>query len=65
MPVETYTVMHGRDGAPETGYAALRMADGRRSWGVTTDADLMKAMTTEEFIGRTASIVPDGTLTVD
>ena len=64
-PIETYTVMHGRDGAPETGYAALRMADGRRSWGVTTDADLMKAMTTEEFIGRTASIVPDGTLTVD
>lgn len=63
--IETYTVMHDREGAPEHGYAALRMPDGRRAWGVTTDADLMKVMTAEEFVGRVVSVVPDGTLSVD
>ncbi len=63
--LETYTVMHDRDGSPETGYAALRMPDGRRAWGVTTDPDLMKAMTTEELIGRTVSVTPDGALAAD
>lgn len=62
--VETYTVMHDRSGEPETAYAALRMPDGRRAWGVSTDPDTMKAMTTEEMVGRDASIVPDGTLTL-
>jgi hypothetical protein len=56
--------MHDREGAPETGYVAVRMPDGRRGWGVTNEPDLMKAMTTEEFVGRTATIVPDGTVTV-
>jgi len=65
VEIETYTVMHDRAGEPETGYAAVRMPDGRRGWGTTTDPDLMKAMTTDEFVGRVASIVPDGTLTVD
>ena len=65
VEIETYTVMHDRAGQPETGYAAVRMPDGRRGWGTTTDPDLMKAMTTEEFVGRAASIVPDGTLSVD
>ena len=63
--IETYTVMHDRDGAPEQGYVALLMPDGRRAWGATTDPDLMKAMTTEDLVGRSASIVPDGSLTVD
>jgi acetyl-CoA C-acetyltransferase len=63
--IETYTVMHERDGEPEKGLAALRMPDGRRAWGVTTDADTMRAMTTDEFIGRKVSVVPDGTITVD
>jgi len=64
VEIETYTVMHDRDGAPETAYAAVRMPDGRRGWGVSTDPDAMKVMTTEEVIGRAASIVPDGTLTL-
>jgi acetyl-CoA C-acetyltransferase len=60
--IETYTVMHDRDGNAETAYAALAMPDGRRAWGVSTDADTMKAMTAEEAVGRPATIVPDGTL---
>jgi acetyl-CoA C-acetyltransferase len=62
--IETYTVMHDRQGEPETGYAAVRMPDGRRAWGVTTDGALMQTMVTEEVIGRPASIVADGTFTL-
>ena len=57
--------MHERDGEPEKGIAALRMPDGRRAWGVTTDADTMRAMTVDEHIGRKVTVVPDGTITVD
>ena len=62
---EVTAALHDRDGAPEQGYVALLMPDGRRAWGATTDPDLMKAMTTEDLVGRSASIVPDGSLTVD
>jgi acetyl-CoA C-acetyltransferase len=63
--IESYTVMHERDGEPEKGIAALRMPDGRRGWGITTDAATMRAMTAEEFIGRKVTVVPDGTITAD
>ena len=36
--VEAYTVMHDREGRPETGFAACLLADGRRAWGTTSDA---------------------------
>ena len=36
--IEAYTVMHSRDGAPETAIAACLLADGRRAWGTSTDA---------------------------
>jgi acetyl-CoA C-acetyltransferase len=63
--IETYTVMHGRDGEPEQGLTALRMPDGRRAWGVTTDTDTMAAMTVEEMIGRKATVTPEGALELD
>jgi len=63
--IESCTVMHERDGDPEKGIAALRMLDGRRAWGITTDAATMRAMTTEDFIGRKVTVVPDGTITAD
>jgi acetyl-CoA C-acetyltransferase len=64
VEIESYTVMHDRAGQPETGYAAVLLPDGRRAWGVTTDADLMATMTTEEVIGRAATIAPDGAFTL-
>ena len=63
--IETYTVMHGRDGEPEQGLAALRMPDGRRAWGVTNDAPTMAAMTVDEMIGRKATVTPEGVLSLD
>ena len=65
VEIETYTVMHSREGNPEQGLAAVLTAEGKRAWGVIADADTMAAMTVEEFIGRKATINPDGNLTID
>ena len=61
--IETYTVMYGANG-PEIGHAACLTADGKRTFANTSDADVMQAMTTEEFCGRRASIDGKGNLTV-
>jgi acetyl-CoA C-acetyltransferase len=62
VTIETWTVMHSRDGEPENGIAAALLADGRRTWGTTQDADVLKAMTVEEFIGRNAQLDGSGGL---
>jgi acetyl-CoA C-acetyltransferase len=58
--VETWTVMHDRDGAAETGIVVGLLDDGRRAWGVTTEPGLVKAMVTEELAGRRVALRPDG-----
>ena len=37
--IEAYTVMHDRDGEPETAFAACLLADGRRAWGTSAGTD--------------------------
>ncbi len=54
--------MHNREGEPENGIAAALLSDGRRTWGTTQDVDVLKAMTVEEFIGRSARLDGTGTL---
>lgn len=63
VEIEGYTVMHDREGAPETGILALRTPDGvGRTWGTTTDADVLLALMAEEHVGRTVSVDADGTV---
>ena len=62
VTIETWTVMHNREGEPENGIAAALLPDGRRTWGTTQDRDVLKAMTVEEFIGRAARLDGNGTL---
>jgi len=50
--VETFTIMHGKDGQPEQGIVALLLDDGRRAWGTTDDADDVAMMAAEDVIGR-------------
>jgi acetyl-CoA C-acetyltransferase len=57
--LEAWTVLHGR-GGPETGIVVGLMADGRRAWGVTSDADQLQTLLTEELAGRKADLRPDG-----
>jgi acetyl-CoA C-acetyltransferase len=60
VSVETWTVMHDREGAPETGILVGLLDDGRRAWGVTSEPGTVKAMSTEDLAGRQATLHPDG-----
>jgi acetyl-CoA C-acetyltransferase len=55
--IETYTVSHARDGAPERAFLAVRTIDGARAWATSTDPDLMDALETEELLARPVTIV--------
>ena len=61
--IEVYSVMHDRDGNPEFAFAACLLDDGRRAWGRSTDRALAAAMCEGEWVGRHATLSPDGTLT--
>jgi acetyl-CoA C-acetyltransferase len=62
--VESYTVMVGRDEAPELGIVALLTAEGARAWGTITDVDTLSFMMAEEGCGRRARIRTDGRVEV-
>ncbi|MEO8457320.1 MAG: acetyl-CoA acetyltransferase [Chloroflexota bacterium] len=58
--VETYTVVFNRDGQPESGIVVGRLLDGERFFANTPpDAELLTAMTREEFVGRPGSVSYD------
>ena len=61
--IEAYTVMHSRDGEPETAIAACLLADGRRAWGLSTEPGLATAMCDGEWIGTRVSLTGAGGLT--
>ncbi|MDQ1515868.1 MAG: acetyl-CoA C-acetyltransferase [Actinomycetota bacterium] len=60
VTVESYTVMHDRDGAPTVALVASLTPDGRRAWGTCRKPDTLAAMTSEEFCGVPAQLGPDG-----
>jgi acetyl-CoA C-acetyltransferase len=60
VTVESYTVMHERDGTPSLGIVACLLPDGRRAWGNVTDQAALKAMTLEEQCGRPAQLRSGG-----
>ncbi|MEO8602104.1 MAG: acetyl-CoA acetyltransferase [bacterium] len=57
--VETYTVMHGRDGQPATGVVVARLADGRRCWANLSDRAVLERIEREEFIGAAGRVAHD------
>jgi len=55
--IETYTIMHGRDGAPERGTVIGRLDGGSRFVAVLPhDAALLEAMEREEQVGRAGTV---------
>ena len=64
VTVESWTVMHDRAGAPEAGFAAVRLPDDRRAWATTKDADTLKSMVTDDLLGAPAHLALDGTLSL-
>jgi acetyl-CoA C-acetyltransferase len=62
--VESYTVVFDREGEPEQGVIVGRLGDGEKPGArffanTPPDADLMRAMTREEFIGTSGRVEPD------
>jgi acetyl-CoA C-acetyltransferase len=64
VTVEAYSVMHSRDGVPETAYAACLTDGGQRAWGASSDPGVAEAMCDGEWVGRRVTLTPDGTLLV-
>lgn len=62
--IESWVVMHGRDGAPEVAFVAMLLDDGRRAWGSTDDADTMATMVRDEMIGRRVERSAEGRVTL-
>lgn len=56
VTVETYTVVHGRDGEPTRLVVAARHADGTRVWSKSEDPATMNAAELTELIGQPAHV---------
>ena len=63
--IETYTVTFDRDGNPERGIVACRTAEDSRAWGNVDDVETLRALCTEEGIGRSGRLAEGGLLTLD
>ena len=59
VTIESYTVVHLKDGAPSKLVVAARSSDGVRSWSHSTDEALMELSETQEIIGRSAIVEED------
>jgi acetyl-CoA C-acetyltransferase len=62
VTVEAATVMHDRDGTPELAIAAVRTADGARTWATSRSPDVHEAFLTTEPVGLDATLTEDATL---
>jgi len=61
--IETYTIVHGREGAPERGAVIGRLADGRRFLAVVRgERSVLEAMEQSEQVGRRGTVRHDGTV---
>ncbi len=59
--VESCTVMHDHDGAPERAIVTALTPAGARAWGAGDDADALERITTVETVGSRVRIAADGT----
>jgi len=56
--IETYTVLHDRDGAASEGILVIRLDDGRRTFAVTgPDTELLTALERDEMVGGVGTLV--------
>jgi acetyl-CoA C-acetyltransferase len=54
--IETWTVMHERDGLPARAHLAFRTPDQRRGWAVSSDAGIMATLLAEDVTGTTITV---------
>lgn len=61
--IETWTVMHERDGSVGRAHAVVRVPSGERAWAVSPDADLATALEDDDPIGWSVTIGADAEFT--
>ena len=54
--IEAYSVMHDRNGSPETVCASGLLSDGRRAWATSSEYALAEAMTRGEWVGKSMTL---------
>ncbi|MCD2194729.1 acetyl-CoA acetyltransferase [Actinomycetospora endophytica] len=59
--VESWTVMHGREG-PEKAFVAVRTPDERRAWGVSEDPSVLAELLERDIAGEKIQIASDAAL---
>jgi len=57
--LETWTVMHGRDGSPEHAIAVARTPEGSRAWATSGSAEVMARLEAGDLIGTPIEIRGD------
>ncbi|MEK7410943.1 MAG: acetyl-CoA acetyltransferase [Actinomycetota bacterium] len=60
--IEAYSVMHDRNGSPETVCASALLSDGRRAWATSSEYALAEAMTRGEWVGKSMTLDALGTI---
>jgi len=56
--IETYTVLHERDGSMTQALVAVRCEDGRRTLALIEDADVLATLEREEMVGAPGVLRP-------
>jgi len=62
--IESFTVMHERDGVASRAHASVLTPDGHRAWATTSDTDAMATLLVEDLIGATTIVGPDSALQI-
>lgn len=57
---EAWTVVYGRDGAPERGFLAARTAAGERTLAATSDAEDLARLIEDDVAGQPVAVSEDG-----
>lgn len=60
--VESFTVLHERDGSPSNAIAACLTPDGARTWASSTEPGTMKAFLEDDLFGTAVSVAEGGQL---
>ncbi len=56
--VAAYSVVHGRDGAPEWGIIVCDLPEGDRAYGKMVDGDALASIERDELVGRKVTLTP-------
>lgn len=60
--VAAYSVLHGRDGAPERGVAIIELPDGARSYAQVADPETLGDIERNELVGAKVEVTTDETV---